>query len=185
MKKVNKATLLLILSLLVLALTLVATFSWFPRVNGYDTTAYGNLQLDKTARIKYNGLSVETKQTIMVDGKLSVSEQQNVGTAVTVRAHSAVYFRTIVDNKREGTINVTIDGLKLSGNVGTISVCLLSPMKTSNTYTADEYAAGVTLADHIEVVQSTPTVVEWYLYNSGIDDATVNVDGLPLISYNN
>lgn len=190
MKKLNKATLLLILSLLVLALTLVATFSWFPRAAEYDTTTYGNLQLNTNARIKYTGLAVTTHTTTMVDGQLSQAEQSAAlsdGYSVTVPAKGTVYFRTVVDSTSvlAGTINASLTGLELSGVDNNVSVCMLSPMKTSNAYTADEYAAGVTLAEHIEVIQSTPTVVEWYLYNNGLDDVNVTLTRLPQISNNN
>lgn len=184
MKKLNKATVLIIASMLVLALTLVATFSWFPRVSGYDTTEYGYLNLNTTAQIKYSGLTVTTTKTTMVDGELSQEGQVTLsdGVNVTVPAKGTVYFRTVINNKQAGKINVSLSGLKLT-NADSISVSLLSPMKTSHTYSADKYAAGVTLAEHIEVVQATPTVVEWYLYNSG-DSVDVKINQLPRISYN-
>ena len=69
MKKLNKATVLIIASMLVLALTLAATFSWFLRVPAADTT-YGKLKLNTTAVIKAEKGTVETINTIMIDGKL-------------------------------------------------------------------------------------------------------------------
>lgn len=186
MKKLNKATLLIISSLLVLALTLAATFSWFPRVSGYDSTQYGYLNLNTTAQIKYSGLTVTTSKTTMVDGELSQEGQVSLedGAKVTVPAKGTVYFRTVITNKQAGTINVSLTRLKLTNADNNISVSLLSPMKTSHTYSADEYAAGVTLAEHIEVVQATPTVVEWYLYNRGDTGVDVKINQLPQISYN-
>ena len=186
MKKLNKATLLIISSLLVLALTLVATFSWFPRVSGYDTTEYGYLNLNTTAQIKYSGLTVTTSKTTMVDGELSQEGQVSLvdGATVPVLAKDTVYFRTVLTNKQAGTINVSLTGLKLTNANNNISISLLSPMKTSHSYTAEQYAAGITLAEHIEVVQSTATVVEWYLYNSGDTDVEVTITQLPQISYN-
>lgn len=185
MKKLNKATVLIIASMLVLALTLVATFSWFPRVSGYDTTEYGYLNLNTTAQIKYSGLTVTTTKTTMVDGELSQEGQVTLsdGVNVIVPAKGTVYFRTVINNKQAGKINVSLSGLKLT-NADSISVSLLSPMKTFHTYSADEYAAGVTLAEHIEVVQATPTVVEWYLYNRGDTGVDVKINQLPQISYN-
>lgn len=185
MKKLNKATLLIISSLLVLALTLVATFSWFPRVSGYDSTQYGYLNLNTTAQIKYSGLTIQTKKCEMIDGLLTQTDTPlSNGSQVTVPKKGAVYFSSPITGKLEGTINVSLTGLMLTNADNNISVSLLSPMKTSHTYSTDEYAAGVTLAEHIEVVLSTATVVEWYLYNSGETDVEVTITQLPQISYN-
>lgn len=186
MRKLNKATLLIILSLLVLALTLMATFSWLPRAADYETSqSYGNLRLNTTARLKYDDLTVQTTKTVMAEGKLDEGAQQILsnGSVVTVPANGTVYFRTVITNKQSGTINVSLDGLKLATTGSNISVCMLSPMKTSDKYTAAQYSAGVTLAEHIEATQSTPTVVEWYLYNSTASDVDVTLTQLPQISY--
>lgn len=179
MKKLNKATVILIASMLVLALTLVATFSWFPRAASYDeNTTYGVLNLNKSAMIKYTGLTVQTFPSSMVDGKLTQTEAEITGNAnaYTIPAKGTAYFRTSITGAKAGTTNVSLTGLTLSG-ASNISVCMLSPMKTTMAYTN-----GMVMAEHIEVPQSGCTV-EWYLYNGGDTEAQVTITQLPKISY--
>lgn len=183
MKKLNKATVIIIASMLVLALTLVATFSWFPRAASYDdNTTYGVLNLNKSAMIKYTGLTVQTFPSSMVDGKLTQTEAEITGSenAYTIPAKGTAYFRTSITGAKAGTTNVSLTGLTLSGEdnvTDNISVCMLSPMKTTKAYTD-----GMVMAEHIEVPQSGCTV-EWYLYNGGDTEAQVTITQLPSISY--
>ena len=181
MKKLNKATLILFASVLLLALTLAATFSWFPRINDYDSTQYSKMNLTASAVIKpESGLTVNTYQTALVDGKLdtvNVTKLSN-GASVSVPAKGVVYFRTVVSNQA-ASYNVSLNGLTLGGSTGNISVCVLSPLKTSV-----EYSDSMALIDHIEVSQKNGAVVEWYLYNGGEGEASVTLDSLPQISYN-
>lgn len=185
MKKLNKATVIIIASMLVLALTLVATFSWFPRAASYDdNTTYGVLNLNKSAMIKYTGLTVQTFPSSMVDGKLTQTEAEIIigseNASYTIPAKGAAYFRTSITGAKPGTTNVSLTGLTLSGEdnvTHNISVCMLSPMKTTKAYTD-----GMVMAEHIEVPQSGCTV-EWYLYNVGDTEAQVTITQLPKISY--
>ncbi|MGN0441485.1 MAG: hypothetical protein ACI4FO_02140 [Acutalibacteraceae bacterium] len=179
MKKLNKATVILIASMLVLALTLVATFSWFPRAASYDeNTVYYKLNLNQTARIKYNGMSVNTSVADMVDGKLTTTgDKVQTGTNYKVPAHGTLYFRTAISGAKEGTTNVSLTGLTLTG-AENLLVCLLSPMKSSSSYADD-----MVLAEHIAVTQASGCEVEWYLYNSTEKEVTVQFTQLPSISY--
>lgn len=186
MKKLNKATVLIIASMLVLALTLVATFSWFPRVFGYDDSkSYNNLKLNPNqVFIKVNPTSVITYKCNMVDGLIDEAGKTELsGTpSVEIEAGECVYFKTIVTYGSDVTHdNVTVSGLTLSGTTTEIKVCSLYPMKT-----VKDYSAGMAVGEHITVDSTSKTaVVEWYLYNSSKSTKqTLTITALPTASAN-
>lgn len=174
MKKLNKATMLLLSSLLLLVITLMATFSWFPRVTSGDDT-YGKLGLSTTAVIKSDTATVTTYECEMVNGNLEQKTALSNGSTVTIPANGTVHFRSIIsDTAAQNSTSLT--GLKLSGGSG-ITVCVLSPLKTS-----EAYSEGMTLIEHIQTKgANSGGVVEWYLYNSG-GETTVTLTQLPQIS---
>lgn len=187
MKKLNKATVLIIASMLVLALTLVATFSWFPRVFGYDTTKNFNKLDVKPAQVfvKSEPAKTETYLCEFVDGKINDANKGDPLTtsdSVTVNAGECKYFKTIVTYGSDVTHdNVTVSGLTLSGTTTDIKVCSLYPMKT-----VKDYSAGMAVGEHITVDSTSKTaVVEWYLYNSSSSsDQTLTFTALPTASAN-
>lgn len=180
MKKLNKATVLLLASVLLLALTLTATFSWFPRAAS-STNIYSGMNYSGSAVIKSNNLTPETYKCNMTDGVLDDASKTLVsaGDSVTVPAGGVAYFRTNV--KVSGTAtsnNFSLVNLQLTGATTNISVCCLSPLKSTVKYTS----GGVAVAEHIAVSSATATV-DWYLYNSGSSDAAVSITTLPSASY--
>lgn len=182
MKKLNKATVLIIASMLVLALTLVATFSWFPRVFAYDTDKnYDDLYLNPAnVYLKIAPQSVKTYSCSMVDGEL-VSGQSVLtdGAEVTISAGECAYFKTVVQySSSVANTNFSLTGLALNDSPSGIKVCCLSPLKTVN-----DYSQGMSIAKHVSVISTDVVAVEWYLYNSG-DEQTVTISSLPRISAN-
>lgn len=185
MKKLNKATVLIIASMLVLALTLVATFSWFPRVFGYDDSkSYNNLKLNPTqVFIKATPANVITYKCNMVDGLIDEAGKTELsGTpSVEIEAGECVYFKTIVSyTENVPNSNFSLTGLELNGTTGDIKVCSLYPMKTIK-----PYSAGMSVAEHIAVTSANNAVVEWYLYNSSKSTPhTLTITALPTASVN-
>lgn len=188
MKKLNKATVLIIASMLVLALTLVATFSWFPRVFGYDTTKnYKNIDVKPaTVFIKASQPQVKTYQCNFVDGKLDEAHQAEVTTSTTpieIKQGKCVYFRSVVTYSSQVTSNVSLTGLALSDASSNLpsylKVCALSPLKTIKSYSDN-----MTLVEHLSADNSLTSVVEWYLYNSGTTVMNVTFTSLPQASVN-
>lgn len=188
MKKLNKATVILIASMLVLALTLVATFSWFPRVFGYDTTKNYNKLDVKPAQVFVKSEPTKTESYLceFVDGKINDATKGNTKgesiplstqESVTVKAGECKYFKTIVTYNTNVTHdNVTVSGLTLSGTTTDIKVCSLYPMKT-----VKDYSAGMAVGEHITVDSTSKTaVVEWYMYNSSSSgEQTLTITALP------
>lgn len=182
MKKINKATVILLSSMLLLVLTLAATFSWFPRAAEADST-YGKMTLNNTAVIKSGSLTAKTYSCEMIDGVLDDVNKQELseGSALTVPTNGVIYLKTIITGQNSGTNSITLTGLTLGGTTTNISVCNLSPLKT-----IEKYSDGMVLAEHIDVIAANnSTTVEWYLYNSGSSDASITISKLPQISYNN
>lgn len=181
MKKLNKATLILICSLLLLALSLAATFSWFPRAANASATLYHNLNLNASASLKsVKSFNVQTfKAELDEDGDINPVGSALTGSsvAVTVPAKGVVYFQTSVDKTAVGKTDVSLTGLSLTGAATGIQVCCVSPLQTKQTY-----SDGMTLIEHIKVEGTTPSSVIWYLYNSGSSDADLTVT-LPTVSY--
>ena len=183
MKKLNKATVLIIASMLVLALTLAATFSWFLRVPAADTT-YGKLTLNTTAVIKAEKGTVKTYKTTMIDGVLDDSAKQAVtlDTDITIPKNGFVYFISLITDTETANNSYSLSGLKLTGTTTNISVCNLSPYKTSEKYS--DSTDGMVIAEHITGSSSNNGArVEWYLYNSGSSDVTLKFAQLPTISF--
>ena len=183
MKKLNKATVLIIASMLVLALTLAATFSWFLRVPAADTT-YGKLTLNTTAVIKAEKGTVETFKATMIDGVLDDSAKQAVtlDTDITIPKNGFVYFISLITDTETANNSYSLSGLKLTGTTTNISVCNLSPYKTSEKYY--DSTDGMVIAEHITGSSSNNGArVEWYLYNSGSSDVTLKFAQLPTISF--
>lgn len=183
MKKLNKATVLIIASMLVLALTLAATFSWFLRVPAADTT-YGKLTLNTTAVIKAEKGTVETFKATMIDGVLDDSAKQAVtlDTDITIPKNGFVYFISLITDTETANNSYSLSGLKLTGTTTNISVCNLSPYKTSEKYS--DSTDGMVIAEHITGSSSNNGArVEWYLYNSGSSDVTLKFAQLPTISF--
>ena len=183
MKKLNKATVLIIASMLVLALTLAATFSWFLRVPAADTT-YGKLTLNTTAVIKAEKGTVKTYKTTMIDGVLDDSAKQEVtlDTDITIPKSGFVYFISLITDTETANNSYSLSGLKLTGTTTNISVCSLSPYKTSEKYSNS--TDGMVIAEHITGSSSNNGArVEWYLYNSGSSDVTLKFEQLPQISF--
>lgn len=196
MKKLNKATVLIIASMLVLALTLAATFSWFPRVPAADTT-YGKLTLNTTAVIKAEKGTVKTYKTTMIDGVLDDSAKQEVTldevtldnkkvNEITIPKNGFVYFISLISDTETANNSYSLSGLKLTGTTTNISVCNLSPYKTSEKYS--DSTDGMVIAEHITGSSSNNGAsngarVEWYLYNSGSSDVTLKFAQLPTISF--
>lgn len=183
MKKLNKATVLIIASMLVLALTLVATFSWFPRVFGYDTDKnYDDLYLNPAkVFLQTAPQSVATYSCSKGDDGQLVSAVLPLsdGASVTIQAGECAYFRTVVTySSSVANTNFSLTGLELSGTPTGIKVCCLSPLKTVN-----DYSQGMSIAKHVSVISTDVVAVEWYLYNSG-DTQSVRISKLPLISAN-
>lgn len=193
MKKLNKATVLIIASMLVLALTLAATFSWFLRVPAADTTTYGKLTLNTTAVIKAEKGTVETFKTTMIDGVLDDSAKQEVTldevtvdnekvNEITIPKNGFVYFISLISDTETANNSYSLSGLKLTGTTTNISVCCLSPYKTSEKYS--DSTDGMVIAEHITRSSSNNGArVEWYLYNSGSSDVTLKFAQLPTISF--
>lgn len=183
MNKLNKATVLIIASMLVLALTLAATFSWFLRVPAADTT-YGKLTLNTTAVIKAEKGTVETFKTTMIDGLLDdyAKEKVTLSTEINVPKNGFVYFISLISDTETVNNSYSLSGLKLSGTTTNISVCNLSPYKTSEKYSNS--TDGMVIAEHITGSSSNNGArVEWYLYNSGSSDVTLKFEQLPQISF--
>lgn len=187
MKKLNKATVLIIASMLVLALTLAATFSWFLRVPAADTT-YGKLTLNTTAVIKAEKGTVKTYKTTMIDGVLDDSAKQEVTldnekvNEITIPKNGFVYFISLISDTETANNSYSLSGLKLTGTTTNISVCNLSPYKTSEKYS--DSTDGMVIAEHITGSSSNNGArVEWYLYNSGSSDVTLKFAQLPTISF--
>ena len=182
MKKLNKATVLIIASMLVLALTLAATFSWFLRVPAADTT-YGKLTLNTTAVIKAEKGTVETFKTTMIDGVLDdIKQKVTLDTVITIPKNGFVYFISLITDTETANNSYSLSGLKLTGTTTNISVCNLSPYKTSEKYS--DSTDGMVIAEHITGSSSNNGArVEWYLYNSGSSDVTLKFAQLPTISF--
>lgn len=182
MKKLNKATVLIIASMLVLALTLAATFSWFLRVPAADTT-YGKLTLNTTAVIKAEKGTVETFQTTMIDGVLDdIKQKVTLDTVITIPKNGFVYFISLITDTETANNSYSLSGLKLTGTTTNISVCNLYPYKTSEKYS--DSTDGMVIAEHITGSSSNNGArVEWYLYNSGSSDVTLKFAQLPTISF--
>ena len=182
MKKLNKATVLIIASMLVLALTLAATFSWFLRVPAADTT-YGKLTLNTTAVIKAEKGTVETFKTTMIDGVLDdIKQKVTLDTVITIPKNGFVYFISLITDTETANNSYSLSGLKLTGTTTNISVCNLYPYKTSEKYS--DSTDGMVIAEHITGSSSNNGArVEWYLYNSGSSDVTLKFAQLPTISF--
>lgn len=183
MNKLNKATVLIIASMLVLALTFAATFSWFLRVPAADTT-YGKLTLNTTAVIKVEKGTVKTYKTTMIDGVLDDSAKQEVtlDTDITIPKNGFVYFISLITDTETANNSYSLSGLKLIGTTTNISVCNLYPYKTSEKYF--DSTDGMVIAEHITGSSSNNGArVEWYLYNSGSSDVTLKFAQLPTISF--
>lgn len=183
MKKLNKATVLIIASMLVLALTLAATFSWFLRVPAADTT-YDKLKLNTTAVIKAEKGTVETFKTTMIDGLLDdyAKEKVTLDTEINVPKNGFVYFISLISDTETVNNSYSLSGLKLFGTTTNISVCNLSPYKISEKYSNS--TDGMVIAEHITGSSSNNGArVEWYLYNSGSSDVTLKFEQLPQISF--
>lgn len=182
MKKLNKATVLIIASMLVLALTLAATFSWFPRVPAANTT-YGKLTLNTTAVIKAEKGTVETFKTTMIDGVLDdIKQKVTLDTVITIPKNGFVYFISLITDTETANNSYSLSGLKLTGTTTNISVCNLYPYKTSEKYS--DSTDGMVIAEHITRSSSNKGArVEWYLYNSGSSDVTLKFAQLPTISF--
>ena len=182
MKKLNKATVLIIASMLVLALTLAATFSWFPRVPAADTT-YGKLTLNTPAVIKAEKGTVETFKTTMIDGVLDdIKQKVTLDTVITIPKNGFVYFISLITDTETANNSYSLSGLKLTGTTTNISVCNLYPYKTSEKYS--DSTDGMVIAEHITGSSSNNGArVEWYLYNSGSSDVTLKFAQLPTISF--
>lgn len=182
MKKLNKATVLIIASMLVLALTLAATFSWFLRVPAANTT-YGKLTLNTTAVIKAEKGTVETFKTTMIDGVLDdIKQKVTLDTVITIPKNGFVYFISLITDTETANNSYSLSGLKLTGTTTNISVCNLYPYKTSEKYS--DSTDGMVIAEHITGSSSNNGArVEWYLYNSGSSDVTLKFAQLPTISF--
>lgn len=180
MKKLNKATLIIITSMLVLALTLVATFSWFPRAATADeSTVYATINVSPVGvYTKANTATVTTYKGEFIDGKI-INESVYSGSSFSIEAGKCVYFKSVIVDNASSHNNVSLTGLSLTGETSDIKVCMLSPLKTTQ-----DYSAGMTIAEHISTVQSTDAaaVVEWYLYNSGSNNVEVTTMTAPVVS---
>lgn len=177
MKKLNKATLIIITSMLVLALTLVATFSWFPRAATAEDTVYHTINVSPVGvYTKANTASVTTYKGEFINGQISDEKPlDDSNKTFTIEPYECVYFKSIVIDNTSTHNNVSLTGLTLTpstGDTSTIKVCMLSPLKTTQDYSDD-----MTIAEHISTVQSNDAaaIVEWYLYNSGTTDLSVTM----------
>lgn len=179
MKKLNKATLILICSMLLLALTLVATFSWFPRAAVANDTVYHDLNLNTSAVIKSTKFTVANFNAKLDDDGDIVADGSAISgsVAVTVPANGVVYFKTTVSKTTTDTTDVSLTGLSISGTTTNIQVCCVSPLQTKQSYSAN-----MTLIEHIDVDGANESSVIWYLYNSGSSDVNLTVT-LPTASY--
>lgn len=178
MKKLNKATLIIITSMLVLALTLVATFSWFPRAATADeSTVYATINVRPVGvYTKANTASVTTYKGEFINGQISNEKPlDDSNKTFTIQSNACVYFQSIVIDNTSSHNNVSLTGLTLTpttGDTSSIKVCMLSPLKTTQTY-----SDGMTIAEHISTVKSADAaaIVEWYLYNSGSTEVKVTM----------
>lgn len=184
MRKFNRHSFLCLMIMLLSVLIITISFSWFTRpiegVHAHSLTL-NNTGTDSkfTVTIKSeDGVSAFTYKSVLKNGMLNIGEIVTSASDIIIAPGEVQYFTTAIINSSNTNNNISLNNITLNGNISGAKVNMLSPMKTTSTYTDD-----MILAEHLTIKANQTLNVEWYIYNPTEETMSFKIESLPKIDY--